>query len=65
MKADILQGNDIPATLANIQRACDKGLSPDEDAYAHALCAASTPEAVKALRKSLEVNPYQPWPRAC
>ena len=60
MKADLLQGKDIPATVANIQRARDKGLSPAEDAYAQALCASSTPEAVKALRKSLELDPYQP-----
>jgi tetratricopeptide (TPR) repeat protein len=59
-EADILQGKDIPATITRIKQAQDKGLSPAEDAYAQALCASSTPEAVRALRKSLELNPYQP-----
>ena len=59
LQADILH-NEIPAAMASIQQARDKGLSPAEDAYAQALAAVSTPDAVKALRKSLELNPYQP-----
>ena len=63
MKADVLQGKDIPVTLANIQAqaAATRAYHPPRDAYAQALCAASTPEAVEGmLRKSLDLNPYQP-----
>jgi predicted Zn-dependent protease/predicted Ser/Thr protein kinase len=55
MRGDIL-GND----LATIKRAREKGLSPAGDAYAQALSATSSPEAVNALGRSLELNPYQP-----
>jgi tetratricopeptide (TPR) repeat protein/predicted Ser/Thr protein kinase len=60
LRADLLQGQDVLATVAMINQARAKGLSPAEDAFAQALIADSTPRAIDALRKSLAANQYQP-----
>ena len=60
MQADILHEVDLATTIAQVQRAREKGLSKADDAYAQSLIAPSTPEAVQALRTSLSLDPYQP-----
>lgn len=64
LQGDILLGRDDGKAEHHIRRARDKRLSTAEDAYAAALLAKSTPEAVDLLRKTLVRDPYQPRARA-
>jgi tRNA A-37 threonylcarbamoyl transferase component Bud32 len=64
LQGEIQLGRDDAQGERLIRRAREIGLSPAADAYAQALLAETTPEAVKHLRRTLALDPYQPRARA-
>jgi tetratricopeptide (TPR) repeat protein len=64
LQGDLLLGQDDARAERLIRRAREKPLSPAAAAYAEALLAERTPEAVRHLRRSLEQDGYQPRARA-
>jgi tetratricopeptide (TPR) repeat protein len=64
LQGDVLLGSDDARAEQLIRRAQKKGLPPGADAYAQALLAETTPEAVAYLRQALTKDPDQPRARA-
>jgi predicted Ser/Thr protein kinase/tetratricopeptide (TPR) repeat protein len=64
LRGDVLLGRDDAKAEQLLRRALGKTLPPAEAAYARALLAKTTPEAVELLRQTLALDPYQPRARA-
>jgi hypothetical protein len=64
IQGDIFLRHDEARAEQLLRRALRKKLSPAEAAYARALLAQTTPEAVRHLRWTLQLDPYQPRARA-
>jgi tetratricopeptide (TPR) repeat protein len=64
LQGDILLGRDDAQAEQLIRRAQEKGLPPDGRAYAQALLAESTPEAVAHLQQAVQLDPHRPDRRA-
>jgi serine/threonine protein kinase len=64
LQGDLLMGRDDTSSERLLRQALEKGLSEADQAYAQALLAQTTPEAVDRLRKALHLNPNLPRARS-
>jgi serine/threonine protein kinase len=62
---DVLMGRDDAESERLLKQALVERLAPADEAYARALLAETTPEAVDRLRSALKLNPNLPRARAC
>jgi serine/threonine protein kinase len=64
LRGDLLLGRDDVLAERLLRQALTKGLSSADEAYARALLAETTPEAVDRLREALKLNPNLPRARS-